>query len=161
MKFVWVETVPPAVVIEIVPVVAPGITIPTNVVPLLEITIALTPPILKAVVLARFVPVMVTKVPTEPEEGENEVMVGVAPALKVNPPRPPVPPGLVIETDPEVPAPTIAVMVVLLMILNEAAAEPPKFTEVAAEKLVPVMVTLVPDPAEVGEKEEIVGGASE
>jgi hypothetical protein len=121
---------------------------------------ALIPPMVKAVAKPRFVPVMLTKVPTEPEEGENEVMVGFAPALKVNPPRLPVPPGLVIETDPEVPAPTIAVMVVLLMILNEAAAEPPKFTEVAVEKLLPVMVTLVPDPAEVGVKEVMVGAGT-
>jgi hypothetical protein len=31
---------------------------------------------LKAVVLLRLVPIIVTKVPTEPEEGENDVMVG-------------------------------------------------------------------------------------
>jgi hypothetical protein len=76
VKLLPAVAVPPAVVIEIVPVVAPGITIPTKVVPELETLIALTPPMLKAVGLVRLVPIIVTKVPTEPEDGENEVMVG-------------------------------------------------------------------------------------
>jgi hypothetical protein len=69
--------VPPATVTEIVPVVAPGITMPSSVVPSFEMTIADTPPMLNAVGLLRFVPLMVTNVPTEPDEGLKDVMVGV------------------------------------------------------------------------------------
>ena len=68
---------PPAVVVtEITPDAAPGITIPTSVVPLLETTIAVTPPMVKAVGLPRSVPVMVTSVPTAPLDGLKEMMVG-------------------------------------------------------------------------------------
>jgi hypothetical protein len=42
----------------------------------LDTTIALTPPSVREVRFAIFIPLMATKVPTEPEEGENEVMVG-------------------------------------------------------------------------------------
>ena len=70
--------VPPAAVTEITPVTAPGITKPTSVVPSLDITIAATPPMVKAVGLLRLVPVMVTSVPTEPVVGVKEVIVGDA-----------------------------------------------------------------------------------
>ena len=68
--------VPPAVVILTSPVVAPGITIATNVIPLLLIGMAETPAIVIAVGLLRFVPVIVTSVPTGPELGEKLVIVG-------------------------------------------------------------------------------------
>jgi hypothetical protein len=78
-------TVPPEVVTEIVPVEAPGITNPTSVSPLLDITNAVTPPILKAEAVLRFVPTIVTKVPAEPEAGENEVIAGATiPAFAYN-----------------------------------------------------------------------------
>ena len=64
--------VPVAVVMEIIPVVAPGITMPTNVVPVLDITMAVAPPMVNAVGDPRLVPVMVTRVPTEPVFGVNE-----------------------------------------------------------------------------------------
>ena len=54
------------------PVVAPGITKPTKLVPVLETTMADVPPIVNAVGLPKFVPVIVTNVPTEPDEGEKE-----------------------------------------------------------------------------------------
>jgi hypothetical protein len=60
------------------PVVAPGITIATKLVPVLLIAIAATPPIVIAVGLLKLVPVIVTKVPTEPLAGANEVIVGCA-----------------------------------------------------------------------------------
>jgi hypothetical protein len=68
--------VPPAVVTDTVPVTAPGITNPTNVVPVLDTTIALAPPIVKAVGLPILVPIIVTSVPTAPLAGLNEVIVG-------------------------------------------------------------------------------------
>ena len=67
---------PPAVVKDIVPVAAPGITIPTRLVPVLEITMAAVPPMVKAVGVPRSVPVMVTNVPTCPLVGLNEMIVG-------------------------------------------------------------------------------------
>ena len=67
---------PLAVVKDIVPVAAPGITIPTRLVPVLEITMAAVPPMVKAVGVPRSVPVMVTNVPTCPLVGLNEMLVG-------------------------------------------------------------------------------------
>ena len=68
--------VPPAVVTLTAPVVAPGITIATKLVPVLLMGIADTPPIVKPVGLDKFVPVMVTKLPTLPDVGVKELMVG-------------------------------------------------------------------------------------
>ena len=68
--------VPPAVITEIVPVFAPGITMPTSVVPSFETAIAETPPIVNADGLLRFVPLIVTNVPTGPDNGLNDVIVG-------------------------------------------------------------------------------------
>ena len=62
--------------IEIPPVEAPGITIPTNVFPLVDITIAGAPPILNELGY-KLVPKIVTSVPGEPLTGVNEVMVGI------------------------------------------------------------------------------------
>jgi hypothetical protein len=47
-------------------------------VPVFDTTTALTPPILNAVGVLKFVPVMVTSVPTAPCAGEKEAMVGEA-----------------------------------------------------------------------------------
>jgi hypothetical protein len=63
---------------EILPVVVPGITIPTNVLPLFEITMAEVPPIVKVVGLFNSVPLMVTRVPIEPEVGVKDVITGWA-----------------------------------------------------------------------------------
>lgn len=70
--------VPPPAVIDTTPVAAPGITKPTSCVPVFETTMAATPPILNAVGLPKLVPVMVTRVPTGPCAGLNEVIVGPA-----------------------------------------------------------------------------------
>lgn len=61
-----------------VPATVPGITMATIILPLLEITIADLPPITTLVGELKFVPVIVTKVPTGPFSGENEVIVGAA-----------------------------------------------------------------------------------
>jgi hypothetical protein len=58
-----------------VPEVAPGITIATSVVPVLDTAMAETPPIVKAVGLFRLVPVIVTNDPILPVVGVKEVMV--------------------------------------------------------------------------------------
>ena len=76
VKVVADVTDPPAVVNDIVPDAAPGITIPTRLVPVLEMTMAAVPPMVKAVGVSRLVPVMVTNVPTEPLDGLKEVIAG-------------------------------------------------------------------------------------
>ena len=53
----------------------------------------------------------------------------------------PVPDAVVTETVPEVPAPTVALMLVALTTVYVVAAVPPKLTAVAPVKFVPVMVT--------------------
>ena len=57
------------------PVAAPGMTMATSWAPVLVMGMAATPPIMMAVGLSRFVPVMVTRVPTGPEDGVKELMV--------------------------------------------------------------------------------------
>jgi hypothetical protein len=54
------------------------------------------------------------------------------------------PPSVVTCTLPVVPLPSMAVILVALFTVNEAAGVPPKLTALAPVKLVPVMVTLVP-----------------
>ena len=106
----------------------------------------------------KLVPVMVTVAPDAAEVGVNEVMVGAG--IKVKPDKVPVwLLELVTVTLPVVPAATTAVMVVVLTTLNDVAAVPPNFTELMLVKLVPVMVTVAPEAAEVGVKEEMVGVA--
>jgi hypothetical protein len=68
-----------------------------------------------------------------------------------------VPDAVVTETFPEVPDPTVAVMLVPLTTLNELAAAPPKLTEVAPVKFVPVIVTTCPVFPVFGVNEVIVG----
>ena len=70
----------------------------------------------------------------------------------------PVPAAVVTETVPEVPAPTVALMLVALTTVNEDAAVFPNRTAVTPVKLVPVIVTVCPVPAEVGLNDVIVGG---
>jgi hypothetical protein len=149
-------TDPPAVVKDIVPVAAPGITNPTRLVPVLEMTMAAVPPMVKAVGVPRLVPVMVTNEPTGPLAGLKEVITGAG--IKVNPASTAVPPGVVTLTFPEVPAASTAVMLVAETTLKEVAAVPPKLTAVAPVKSVPVKVTVAVEPALVGVNEVIVGG---
>lgn len=88
---------------------------------------------------------------------KSTVNLNVGSALKVNPACEAVPPGVVILTLPDAPAPTTAVMLVADTTVKDVAAVPPKLTEVAPVKLVPVTVTVAPVAAEVGAKEVIVG----
>ncbi len=74
-----------------------------------------------------------------------------------------VPPTVVMRTSTvPTPAGAVAVIWVLLMTVTPVAAVAPKVTAVVPEKLVPVMVTLVPPPIgpAVGEMEVTVGAAT-
>ena len=65
---------------------------------------------------------------------------------------------MVTETLPETePQATTALIVVALVMVNDAAAVPPKLTAVAEQKLVPVMVMAVPAEAVVAVNEVTVG----
>jgi hypothetical protein len=59
----------------------------------------------------------------------------------VKPVNVPTPDAVVTETEPEAPAPNVALMLVALTTANEVAAVPPKLTAVAPVKFVPVMLT--------------------
>ena len=119
---------------------------------------AATPPNLTELAPVRFVPVITTVAPLEALLGLNVVMVGAAAEIKVNPLTVTVPTGVVTLTLPLAPLPTTATIVMALTTLNDLAAVPPKLTELAPVKLVPLMVTIWPFRAELGVKEVIVGG---
>ena len=118
--------------------------------------VAAVPPKLTAVAPVKFVPVRVTVNPLPELVGVNELMTGAG--IKVNPLLVAVPPGVVTLTFPVVPAATMAVIVVAFTTLNEVASVPPKLTAVASVKFVPVMVTVVPTPPEVGLNDVMAGG---
>ena len=69
----------------------------------------------------------------------------------------PVPEAVVTDMLPEAPVPSVAVMLVALSTVKALAAVPPKLTDVAPVKFVPVMVTTWPVFPDVGVKEEMVG----
>ena len=85
VKLLLLLAVPPEVVTDTMPVTAPGITVPTRVLPVLLTTMAFTLPMEKAVGVFRFVPLMVTNVPTLPLVGVKEVMVGGCACIVVVP----------------------------------------------------------------------------
>src|SRR4030095_1171993 len=109
------------------------------------------------VVPVKFVPVIVTDVPTGPLDGLKEVIVGCWVNVK---PRPlvAVPLGVVTVIRPVV-APTGTVVSIRVEETTlKLAAVPLKRTLVAPVKFVPVIVTGVPTGPLVGLKDVIVGG---
>src|SRR6185437_46628 len=98
-------------------------------------------------------PFMVNMVPAVPLAGDMAPISG----MMLKPAAVPVPPGEVIAIFPELPRPTTAVICVEDTTVNEAAGRPPKVTEVAPVKFVPVIVMVVPAVAEAGEKEVMTG----
>jgi hypothetical protein len=162
------QSVPPGVVTQIFPVVAPLGTVAViwvdettlNVLEETPLNVTLVAPV-------RFVPVMVTDVPTGPLVGVNEVIVGVA-AVVVTVKLwelQSVPPGVVTQIFPVVaPVGTVAVIWVDEPPVKLVADVPPNVTAVAPVRFVPVIVTIVPTGPEVGVNEVIVGlvgGAAE
>jgi hypothetical protein len=156
-KLVPLVAVPSGVVTVMGPVVAPAGTIAVIWVEVTTVNVALTPLKRTSVVPVKFVPVMVTEVPTGPEVGEKLTMVGGRMTTKLVP-LVAVPAGLVTVIGPVVaPAGTVAVICVLLLTVK-AAAMPLKRTSVVPVKFVPVMMTEVPMRPEAGEKLTMVGG---
>ena len=99
----------------------------------------------------KWLPVMETNVPAGPVVGVNEVMTGGG--KNVNPDLDAVPYKVVTVTSPEAPAPTMAVMVVPELTVNDVAATPPKVTDVAPVKFFPVRMTVSPSLAASGVNE--------
>ncbi len=88
--------------------------------------------------------------------GEKAVMVGTPAKLK--PERVPVPFGVVTAISPEAPdAASVAVIRVAETTVNEAAGTPPKLTDEAPVKFVPLIVTTSPAPATAGVKDVMTG----
>ena len=148
--------VPPAVVTLTPPLVAPGITMATNVLPLLLIGMAETPAIVIPVGLLKLVPVIVTSVPTGPVVAEKEIIVGGA-EIKVNPAIDALPLGVVRLTAPVAPVPTMATIEVEETTVNEVTRVPPNVIIEVPVKFVPVMLMIAPAAALVGAKDVIVG----
>ena len=84
VKFAVLVALPLRVMTEICPVVAPAGTIAVICVELLTVNVANVPLKATEVVPTKFVPLMVTTVPTGPEVGENDVIVGATGAVTVN-----------------------------------------------------------------------------
>ena len=82
VKIAALVAVPPGVVTEIVPVVAPVGTVAVTEVAVLVENVAAKPLNLTAVTPVRLVPVMVTLCPTCPVVGENDVIVGTPATVK-------------------------------------------------------------------------------
>ena len=145
--------VPPGVVTLTEPD-APLLTTAVIVVALTTVNdVATVPPKLTTDAPVKFVPVIVIVVPAPPLVGVNDVIMGAG--IKVNPALVNVSLGVVTLTDPVAPVPTIAVIVVELTTVNDAATTPPNLTAVAPVKLFPVMVTVAPAAADVGANDVI------
>src|SRR5687768_13504365 len=101
-----------------------------------------------AAVGLKLFPVSTTLAPTCAFTGENVVITGGAPYVK--PDCIAVPYPFVTTTLPDAPAPTVAVMLVGEFTVNDAAGIPPNETAVAPDRLLPVIVTIVPEVPNVG-----------
>ena len=152
--------VPPGVVTEIVPVVAPfGALVAMWLASVTE-KVAVVPLNLTLVAPVKFVPVIVTLVPTMPLAGEKLVMVGAAAFTVKLFVEVAVPTGVTITIFPvTAPAGTVSVTLVLLATEKVVAGIPPTATEVAPVKFVPLTVTEVPTVPLVGLKLVIEGFA--
>ncbi len=158
-KLVELVPVPLGVVTEMDPVVAPAGTVVVIWVAEFTVNVAEAEPNFTPVAPVKFVPVMVTTVPTFPEVGEKLEMVGVVPPVTVKLVLlVPVPLGLVTEMRPVVaPLGTEAMICVGEVTEKVDAATLLNLTAVTPTKLVPLMVTMVPTGPDVGENDVMVG----
>jgi hypothetical protein len=153
----------PATVTTTGPVVAPvgtGTTI--EVAPQL-VGVAATPlnvTVLVPCVAPKFVPLIVTEVPTGPDVGDSPLMLGATVTVKVTPLL--ARPAAVTTTGPVVALEgTVAEMLVGVQLPICVAAAPLKVTVPCVEpKLLPAMVTDVPTGPEVGESELMLGATA-
>ena len=159
MKSVALVPVPFGFVAVIGPVVASGGTVAVIWVELFTVNEADVPLNATDVVPVRFVPVMVTPVPTDPLVGLNETIVGDPAAVTVKfVALDAVPPGVVTLILPVIaPLGTTAVICVAELTAKLVAEVFLNFTSVAPERFVPVMTTEVPTGPLIGTNDVIVG----
>ena len=148
VKLVALVAVPSGVVTAMASVVAPVGTVAVMEVSETTAKLAGTPLNLTAVAPVKFVPVIVTTVPTGPLAGVKEVMAGVTVKRVVVIKGPLL--GVMTVMGPVVaPAGTVAVMEVSETTVK-LAASPLNLTAVAPVKFVPVIVTTVPTGPKIG-----------
>jgi len=156
MKLVPVLTLPPGVVTEIGPLLAPFGTMAVIVCESMNVNVAVLLPNITLVAPVKFVPLIVTCVPTGPLAGVKLAIVGGGITAKLVP-LVAKPPGVVTVIGPEVaPAGTVA-MIFMPLNLNDALV-PLNVTEVAPLRFAPLIVTDVPTLPLAGVKPVIVGG---
>jgi len=160
LKFCVLVAVPPGVVTLIRPVVALAGTVARTDVAETTVKVAASVPLnFTEVAPVRFVPVIVTVVPTRPLPGENEEIVGAgvtAVTSKLDE-LVAVPPAVVTSIGPSVaPLGTVAVIDVADSTVKDALV-PLNVTDDAPVKFVPVIVTPVPTGPLVGVNDEMVG----
>src|SRR5438067_6631726 len=157
VKALLLVAVPSGVVTLTGPVVAPAGTAAEICVAEFTVKVALVPLNFTEVAPVKFVPVIVTLVPTGPLKGAKLVMVGglvtVKELLLVA-----VPSGVVTLTGPVVPPTGTVAEICVDELTVKVALVPLKFTDVAPVKFVPLIVTLVPTGPLEGAKLVIVGG---
>jgi len=154
----------PPTVTTTLPVVAPVGTFTTMLVALQLVAVPADVPlnvtVLVPCVAPKFVPVMVTTVPTDPEVGDRFVMLGATVTVKLTPAL--AKPPTVTTTLPVVaPVGTFNTMLVALQLVAVPALVPLKVTVLVpwlAPKFVPVIVTDVPTGPDVGDKLVMLGG---
>lgn len=151
--------VPPGVVTEIVPLVAPVGTVVVICVALATENVAAVPLKLTAVAPVKFVPEMVTAPPTAALAGVKLEIVGADAVTVKLEADVAVPPAVVTDTLPVVAAAGTVVVIWVALATVNAAPVPLKLTEVAPVKLVPAMVTLAPTMPLAGVKLVMVGVA--
>src|SRR6185503_10485226 len=159
VKLAALVAVPPGVVTLSGPVVAPAGTVAwIAVAEVTEKLDALTPLNATAVAPVKFVPLIVTLVPTGPLAGAKLVIVGALDDTVKLAALVAVPPGVVTLSGPVVAAAgTAAWIAVAEVTVKLAALTPLNRTAVAPVKFVPLIVTLVPTGPLVGVKLVIVG----
>jgi len=160
VKTVALAAVPDGVVTEIAPDCVPLGTV--AVIFVSEFTVKVVADLflnLTSVAPVKFVPLIVTTVPTGPNVGENDVIVG-APAVTVKfVELVAVPDGVVTVIGPVVAPDGTVVEIFKVELTVKLALMPLNFTDVAPSKFVPFTVTVVPTGPDVGENEVIDGAA--
>lgn len=152
---------PAGVVTESGPFFAPLGTVVVICVPLLPVMVATAPPPNVTVAPVKFVPLIVTRVPTLPDVGVKDVIVGADGLLVVTvntpelEPEPFGPETLIAPVD--APVGTVAVICESLLTVNVVAFVVPNVTVVTPVKCEPLIDTDVPTGPLVGVKPEMVG----
>jgi len=148
VKLAALVAVPSSVVTMMGPVAAPAGTVVVTVPELLTVNVATLPPKKTALAPVKFVPVIVTLVPTRPLAGVKEVMAGVT-VKRVVVFKGPLP-GVVTVMGPVVAPAGTVVVIVPEELTVKVDATPLNETAVAPVKLVPVIVTAVPTGPKIG-----------